>query len=225
MKVKIYIEGGGDREDLKTEARKAFKEFFERPFFLPGKNGQLHDKTFKTRLPTCIPCGSRSSAFNDFKTALSMAKPGEFVMLLVDSEAPVAVDTKTDEPVGPWKHLETRVGDAWAKPASATDDHAHLMVQCMETWFLADKDTLKHYFDPGFKAEMLIVHPKLEVVGKSTVFKELTNATASTKTKGKYDDSTKGTHSFKILAKLDPEKVRKACPHAERLLKTLDQKL
>ena len=39
--------------------------------------------------------------------------------------------------------------------------------------------------------------------------------------KGNYD---KGPHSFEILARIDPVRVRNASPHAERLVKTLLEK-
>ena len=34
----------------------------------------------------------------------------------------------------------------------ATDEQAHLMVQCMEAWFLADRETLAAVFGRGLKA-------------------------------------------------------------------------
>jgi hypothetical protein len=46
----------------------------------------------------------------------------------------------------------------------------------------------------------------------------LRNATRFTQTKGEYG---KAKHSFDILAGVDPEKVKAASPHAERLIATL----
>ena len=45
-------------------------------------------------------------------------------MLLVDAERPVASS-------GPWGHLNAPP-DSWVRPAGATDDQCHLMVQVME---------------------------------------------------------------------------------------------
>ena len=210
MSVTLYVEGGGDRDDLRTECRKAFRLFFERA-------------GFKGRMPAVSACGSRAAAFDDFKTALGAAKSGEFVVLLVDSEASVARDPATQTAVGPWTHLQSR--DGWSKPSIATDDHAHLMVQCMESWFLADVDTLSQYFGSQFKADKIKSAPQIEAVSKDSVFKQLGDATANVKMKGKYDGRSKGKHSFEIMGRLDPEKVRQACPHANRLLKLLDAKL
>jgi hypothetical protein len=121
--VKIYVEGGGDRKDLKSKCREGFSNFFE-------KAG------FKGRMPRIMACGGRKSTYDDFCTALEIAEAEEFIMLLVDSEDPV------QDGMAPWTHLAAREGDGWSRPAAAVDDTAHLMVQCMEAWFLADKDTL-----------------------------------------------------------------------------------
>lgn len=206
MSVTLFVEGGGDRDDLRTECRRGFRLFFERA----GLTG---------RMPTIKSRGSRNAAFESFQTAINNARAGEFVMLLVDSEAPLALDEASGQCVGPWIHLANR--DGWTRPATATDEHAHLMVQCMETWFLADLGCLTAYYHPGFKPDKLKAHPRLESIEKRMVFKELADATKDNETKGKYDARAKGPHSFQILAKIDPAKVRSACPHADRLLKTL----
>lgn len=43
-----------------------------------------------------------------------------------------------------WAHLKQE--DGWNRPRGAEGRSAHLMVQCMEAWFLADKDGLATYF-------------------------------------------------------------------------------
>jgi hypothetical protein len=204
VNVTIYVEGGGDRESLKSDCRRAFRLFFERA--TPSK-----------QLPKIVACGSRADAFDHFQTALRTKDSSHFPILLVDSEAPVTTGT--------WDHLKTRKGDSWDKPDAATDEQAHLMVQCMESWFLADVEALKKYFGSGFKAHKLKSVPALESVSKDSVFKQLADATVDTKTKGRYDSRSKGRHSFEILAIIDPNKVRKCCPHAERVLKCLEAKL
>jgi hypothetical protein len=67
------------------------------------------------------------------------------VILLVDSEGPV------DPHVSPWDYLGKKEGDKWPKPEGATDDQVHLMVQCMEAWFMADGEAVVEYFDEGVK--------------------------------------------------------------------------
>lgn len=205
MKVTIYVEGGGDNESLKTECRRAFRSFFERA-------------GFKGKMPTFFACGSRTAAFDDFKTALAKAKESEFVALLVDSEDALTQGTEND----PWAHLLAR--DNWSRPSLAQVEHAHLMVQCMETWFLADLSALESFFGDGFKLGKIPTHPSLEAVSKDKVFKQLSEATARA-TKGTYDKRSKGRLSFELLACIDPAKVAKQCPHAHRLIKTLGGKL
>ena len=56
--------------------------------------------------------------------------------------------------------------DGWEKPDEAADDNAHLMVQCMETWFLADKDGLAAYFGQGFNRNALPGRQEIEDVAK-----------------------------------------------------------
>ena len=109
--------------------------------------------------------------------------------------------------------------DRWKKPDAATDENAHLMVQCMETWFLADKDRLAAYFDQGFNGNALPGRREIEEVAKGDVFEGLKRATRQCK-KGEYG---KGRHSFDILEQTDPAKVINASPHARRLIETLRQ--
>ena len=178
---------------------------------------------FKGRLPRIIACGSRSAAFDDFTTALSTAREGDIVILLVDSETPLRIDPATAQPVNPWKHLLNQ--DHWTKPAAAKDEHAYLMVVCMESWFLADVNALKSYFGPGFKEDKIKANPMIEQIPKDSVFKQLADATAESIHKGKYDGRSKARHSFEILGRLDPAKVRIASPHADRFFRFLDATL
>ena len=198
VNVKIYVEGGGDRGELKTRCRQDFTAFF--------RNTGLED-----RMPRVIACGSRETAFDKFRSAFAKAADNDFIVLLVDSEVPVARNT------GPWLHLKRRVEDKWVKPPDATDDNAHLMVQCMEAWFLADKEALAKYFGAGFNENSLPGRLETEAVPKSDIEKGLKSATRKCK-KGQYD---KGSHSFRILAELNPDKVTGASPYAKRFISTL----
>ncbi|HIJ85464.1 MAG TPA: DUF4276 family protein [Magnetococcales bacterium] len=163
-----------------------------------------------------IPCGTRRMAYKHFSNALERRNRGEDkekgeVLLLVDSEDPI----KT---VNPWEHLKGREGDQWERPNGATDEHAHLMVHCMENWFLADPQALRAYFGQDFNNSALSTTHTVEDVLKSVVLQELEKASSGT-TKGKYG---KGKHSFDIFEKMDPIKVQDRAPWFCRLLKTLD---
>jgi hypothetical protein len=155
-----------------------------------------------------VACGSRNDAYDSYCTAIAGAGQNDFPVLLVDSEAAVAQE--------PWNHLKTR--DDWDRPADADDEHAQLMVQCMEAWFLADRELLARFYGHGFTENALPGNRDIEQVPKQDVFRALKMATRQSKTKGEYG---KGDHSFEILGQLDPNKVRTASGHAGKLLDTL----
>lgn len=207
--VKLYVEGGGDSSDLRTECREGFRKFLEKA----GLKGHM---------PRIVACGSRRDAYESFCTAVKMGEPA---VLLVDSEAPVEVQHQQGEPQAwlPWDHLQQRPGDNWRKPEKADDLQCHLMVQCMESWFLADRDALKSFFKQGFQENPLpSVTNAVESVSKQQVYQSLTNASRNCKTKARYG---KGEHSFKILALIDPMKVGTASPWAKRFLAELKKKM
>lgn len=197
MSVKVYVEGGGDGRDLKVKCRRGFSTLFSKA-------------SLDGRMPRIIACGARDKTYRDFRTALAYAADNDFIVLLVDSEDPVAVGA------GPWLHLKNR--DNWDTPGGAADDNAHLMVQCMEAWFLADKDALARYFGDGFNLNALPGRPDVENISKSDIKNGLKSATKQCKPKGEYH---KGRHSFAVLTELDPEKVTAASPHAARLVAVL----
>ncbi len=194
--VKIYVEGGGDSKDLKTRCREGFSSFFRKA----GLAGHM---------PRIIACGGRQQAFERFCVALKSNTEGEFVVLLVDSEDPVADGAK------PWQHLAGR--DRWERPSNAMDEHAHFMVQCMEAWFLADADGLADYYGRGFNRNALPGRREIDEVPKEHVLRGLQNATRRC-AKGEYG---KGRHSFGILGRIHPTRVIDASPYARRLIETL----
>ena len=163
-------------------------------------------------MPRIVASGSRNRAYKDFCTALKKAADNEFVVLLVDSEAPVTTDQ------GPWSHLKGR--DHWDQPEKASDDNVHLMVQCMEAWFIADRGTLAKCFGQQFNANALPAREDVENISKPDLESRLNNATRAAN-KGKYD---KGRDSFDILAKINPQKVMSASLYAKRLIDTLLEK-
>lgn len=66
------------------------------------------------------------------------------------------------------------------------EENVHFMVQCMESWFMADKNSLIDFFGPGFNVNALPRNPDVEKISKREVFNGLKNASRNTKTKGKY---------------------------------------
>ena len=190
----LYIEGGGEGRDLRARFREGWKEFFHSA----GVGG-------KTKI---VRGAGRQQTFDRFATAVSGRPPGTIPFLLVDSEGPVAREDSV------WQHLRAR--DGWTRPAGAGDDRAFLMVQIMETWFLADREALRKYFGAGFGENALRAWPNLEDVPKPRVLEALERATASCRKR-----YAKGEVSFKLLARVDPARVEAACPHARALLDEL----
>lgn len=197
MSTRLYVEGGGDSKALKSACREGFRKFLEKA----GVGG---------RMPRIVACGGRQNAYERFVTALGAADGTP--MLLVDAEGPVAAGA---DQADPWGHLASR--DRWARPSGASDGQCHLMVEVMESWFLADKAALESFYGQGFRASGLPGNPQVEKVPKDEVLSSLARATGDAR-KGAYD---KGSHSFDILARLDPRKVENAAPYARRLLDTL----
>jgi hypothetical protein len=78
------------------------------------------------------------------------------------------------------------------------------MVQTMEAWFHADKDELQRYYGQGFRPASLSPRLDIENIPKGDLFAGLKGATSNCQ-KGEY---SKGEHSFQILARIDPAKVR-----------------
>ena len=206
--VKLYVEGGGDSAALRTACRQGFTQFIT--------NAGIGQR------PRIVACGSRRDAYDSYCTAVAN---GEDAVLLVDSEAPVAHQHQQgqDSEWQPWQHLKQRPGDGWDKPEGAPDTDCHLMVQCMESWLIADPAALKAFFGQSFRENQLpATANSVESFGKTQVYSALAKATKACKTKAQYG---KGEHSFKLLGKIDPTKVTAACPWASRFLSELNKKM
>ena len=196
MSITIYVEGGGDNSSLRAKCRKGFTEFIKRA-------------GFQGRMPRIMACGSRDDAYDKFKTAHENDKS---CMLLVDAEDSIEAGDK------PWQHLNKR--DGWPTPSNATEEQCHMMVLIMESWFLADKEALQKYYGQDFRADAIPQYNNVEIVPKDDVLDKLRRATRNNKTKGSY---SKGSHSFNILATLNPDKIKQASPYAKRFFEQLDQ--
>jgi hypothetical protein len=137
-------------------------------------------------------CGSRNSAFDRFKTAVSLQKAGEIPLLLVDSEDPIST-------IG-WEHVKKR--DQWERPARISDEQILFMATCMETWMLTDRESVTTYFGQGFNEKSLGADTDLETRKRDVVQKAL--ETASKSCNKQY---AKGKISFELLARLNPQKL------------------
>lgn len=154
-----------------------------------------------------IPCGPRDSAFEDFKTALK-THPGALNILLVDSESAVTGDALD--------HLRSE--DHW-NCDGLSEEQAHLMVQTVESWLIADPETLAAYYGKDFRENALPKQKDVEAVDKDKVLSSLKRATERT-SKGKYH---KTQHTPDLLERIRPEVVRQRAKHCNRLFTSLEE--
>jgi hypothetical protein len=123
---------------------------------------ELHKAARKTggRLRVIPGCG-REQTMRDFRRPLPLR--GEtWRVLLIDSE----------------RELEpTQQGDPefWVEP-----NRTFWMVQCLEAWFLADKDALESFYGTGFRRKALPPNERVENIPKDDVSSSLVAATRDT---------------------------------------------
>lgn len=190
MSVRIYVEGGGNNKDTLKRCNEGFASYCQK--LAPA-----------IRQPKIVACGGRQQAFNRFNTAVSSSQAGYVSVLLVDSEAPVTSAAAV-------QHLHRR--DGWDFP-TLNNHKVFLMVQAMESWFLADREALARFYNGGFLANSLPGSPtNVEVVPKDDLQPSLKHASKPTKTKGEYH---KIKHGFALLALVEPAKVGGGSPHAK----------
>ena len=156
MKVRIFIEGGSSGKI----SDKVFKEAWTAFFAAAGLSG---------RMPRIVRGEGRSTTFRKFRTA--RRRTNELLLLLVDSEGPVVPGRSA------WEHLHNQ--DNWNQPPGAADDSAYLMVQVMETWFLADREALRRFFGPSLNENHFSQWPDLEAVPKDMVLNAMEISTAN----------------------------------------------
>jgi hypothetical protein len=194
VSIRIYLEGGGPskRRNTAIKCRQAFHLFF----------GQIiPERRFHP-----VACGGRKETFDDFKHALVDPKhQNDTIILLVDSEMNVAAGMTAKE------HLRNR--DGWIFPASVPEEKVHMMVQCMEAWFMADKEVLANYYGHGFTVSSLPGNPNIEAINKKDIFDSIQHASRNTR-KQKYD---KGRDGFEILGLISADRVCQASQHARHL--------
>jgi hypothetical protein len=191
--VRIYVEGGGTAPSTNGRCREGFRVFFSKVLVdRPRQHFQI------------IACGSRNATLDRFGRALR-EWPDDLVLLLVDAEGPIKPTTQ------PWAHLQQ--ADGWRRPPACREDQAHLMVECMEAWLVADRVALERFYGQGFRGSALPSHRNVEGIAKQDLVARLKQATNTT-AKGIYD---KADHSFDLLTRIDPALVRAASPYAERL--------
>jgi hypothetical protein len=152
----------------------------------------------------------------DFMVALETHRDS-FNVLLVDAEGPDDGTLLAKLRAGP----DSR--GRWDPPLGAhvSEDQVHFMVQVMEAWFLADRETLRAYYGRELRENQLPANPEVEEVPKEEVLSGLRGATEKTQ-KGPYH---KTRHAPGLLGRLDATRARAAARACERLFATLSSKL
>jgi hypothetical protein len=93
------------------------------------------------------------------------------------------------------------------------------MVQCMESWFLADIEMIEPFYGQGFRMAALAGDGHVENVRKKDVLDRLREATRHTQ-KGPYH---KTKHAPHLLKKIRPERVKDASPRCQRLFEACSE--
>lgn len=145
----------------------------------------------------------RAVAIQDFLTALRK-RPDALNILLIDSECADdgSLFESTCEPRG---------------VTGAAKEHVFWMIQCMESWFLADVEKLVEYYGAGFRQSALPHNPQIEATPKKDVQDGLKAATRNTQ-KGRY---RKTRHAPELLEWIRPEFVRQRSPGCLRMFEAV----
>ena len=204
-KVAVYVEGGGNVASQKAELRKGFEELFREQRQLISTRGSRLDFIF---------CGSRHQAYSKFINEIRQNDNSTVVALLVDAEMAVMPEKSSKS------HLEQ--SDGWdLKKVDA--ERIHLMVECMETWIVADPDAVATYYGKNFRHQGLPTRANLEEVPKSEVYDKLAKATKDT-SKGAYSgpNHSKIRHASELLLRIDAKKVAARCSRFQVFIGWLD---
>lgn len=196
--VLIYIEGD-TKQKGKANAiplRQGLRTFFQ----------NLENEI---KVPIRIkPVGARELTIKIFLSEIDDNRDN-FAVLLVDAEGEIGEDESV-------KTFLRKISDKF-NFKNVKDEQCHLMVQLMESWFLADKEKLGEFYGPNFNHNALPKNKNVEKIPKADVLKGLKAATAKTK-KGEYG---KGTHSGEILQKINSSSVRNSAEHCENLFQAI----
>jgi Domain of unknown function (DUF4276) len=199
--IRIYIEGDKKSKNSNISLREGFSSFFS----------ELKEKAKEKRIKfDVILCGNTSETYKDFLLGVKYHQ-NSFVAFLIDS------DDEIGKAETPKSFLQRQEKSKNWDFENVEDNQCHLMVQIMESWFLADIETLKSFYGQNFKHNAIPKQPNIEKIGKLDVEKSLDKATNET-SKGAYH---KTKHGSELLTKIETAKVKEKAKHCNRLFETI----
>lgn len=197
----LYVEGGGDSADQKAQLRTGFDGLFKSAKEL----ARTHSVSFRI-----VCAGDRNSAHGAY---LNAKKNTGFALLLVDSEDEFPSDAK---PTGKERIAFLKKRDRWSF-SKEDAEQVHLMVQCMETWIVADAKALADFYGAKFDGSQLPKKMNLEDEPKADIQNKLRLATRNS-SKGEY---RKLAHASKLLAQLNADSLASKCSLFEIVMKAI----
>ncbi|HEY3855874.1 MAG TPA: DUF4276 family protein [Verrucomicrobiae bacterium] len=166
------------------------------------------------RKPRLVSCGGRQEVYERFCIEHAFRKAC-YVAMWIDSEEPVL------QLEAAWNHLArvTTVGQ-WQRPDATTDDQVLFMATCMETWIVADRETLATHYGNQLQQTALPPLENLEGRSREDVQRQLARATRQCT--NAYE---KGKRSFTILGILNPATLQQRLDHFARVRRILNARL
>lgn len=205
--IRIYIEGEKKNKTSNISLREGFSTFFN----------DLRTKARENRIKfDVILCGNSAETFKDFLLGIK-SHPKSFVAFLIDSDAEV---NEEDSPKLFLQKQDKSKNWDWKL---VKDEQCHLMVQIMESWFLADVEALKGFYNQQFNQNAIPKTKDVEKISKDIVESSLNNATKKTQ-KGIYSEN-KLKHSSELLSRINVEIVKERAKHCERIFQILEEKI
>lgn len=184
VQVRIIIEGGGPGKQADSAFREGYRKFIDK--IVASVIGEL---------PVALEIvrgEGRGKAHRKFSHQKSL-HPEALVLLLIDSDDGYSAG----DPI--WAFLERR--DHVKKPTWAREDHVYLMVDCVETWIVADLEALKSHYGQSFNSGALPKQNDLEKVPHSELQSKLEQATRKCRRTYSHGDSAE------LIAKVTPGRI------------------
>ncbi|MBX7169612.1 MAG: DUF4276 family protein [Pyrinomonadaceae bacterium] len=203
--IRIYIEGDKKSKNSNISLREGFSTFFN------DLREQARERGIRFDV---ILGGSSAETFKDFLLGVK-SHPNSFVAFLIDT------DDEVSEEDTPKSFLQKHQKSKNWNWKNVEDKQCQLMVQIMESWFLADVETLKSFYGQKFNFNAVPKTKDVEKVPKTNVENSLDSATKDTQ-KGIYSEN-KLKHGAELLTKIDAIKIRQRAKHCARIFQTIEK--